>query len=111
MLQKQLRRGRYGTTKTKTMTCLIRLLWRISYSFATLYFLVNFFFFRKRPTTTIHVCNHGGSRDKGSQTKTQCSSFLFQLWIIALVIPAEITDRVLICRMVTSAIAVQIIWD
>lgn len=48
---------------------------------------------------------------KARKLKLSVHLFLFQLWIIALVIPAEITDRVLIYWMVTSAIAVQILQD
>ena len=48
---------------------------------------------------------------KARNLKLSVHVFLFQLWIIALVIPAEITDRVLIYWMVTSAIAVQILQD
>lgn len=48
---------------------------------------------------------------KARKLKLSVHLFLFQLWIIALVIPAEITDRVLIYWMVTSASAVQILQD
>lgn len=70
----------------------------------------------KRPTciTVNQVCNHGDSPEKGSQNKSkksQFSSILLQLWIIALAILAEITDRVLICWIVTNVSAVRILQD
>lgn len=78
-----------------------------------LYFVIVGF---KRPTciTVNQVCNHGDSPEKGSQNKSkksQFSSILLQLWIIALAILAEITDRVLICWIVTNVSAVRILQD
>ena len=52
---------------------------------------------------------HKASQNKTE--KTQFSSISFQLWIIALAILAEITDRVLICWIVTSVTAVRILQD